>query len=154
MNAPRFFLAIGVGIAIAGCDSRQDPSVPDTTATGATSSDVQRREANVLEGDWTTVSVTAAGKSVEVTGGTITFVGGKMIMKTPGGETTTYLYRIDPLPEPKTIEMTDVRDTNAPPRYAIYELDGKSLRLCLGGEGKRPTAFGADGSRVFSLRRQ
>jgi len=154
MNAPRFFLAIGVGIAIAGCDSRQDPSVPDTTATGLTSADVQPREASVLEGTWTTVSLTAAGKSVEVTGGTITFMGGKMIMKAPGGETTTYLYRIDPMPEPKTIEMTDAQDTNAPPRFAIYELEGKSLRLCLGDEGKRPMAFGADGSRVFSLLRQ
>ena len=95
-----------------------------------------------------------AGKTVEVTGGTITFVGGQMIMKDPAGGTTTYLYRIDPLAEPKSIEMKDAQNTNAPPRFAIYELEGKRLRLCLGGEGKPPTAFDADGGRVFLLHRK
>ncbi len=75
-------------------------------------------------------------------------------MTAPSGEVTTYLYRIDPLAEPKTIKMTDAQDTNAPPRFAIYELEGTSLRLCLGGEGAPPTAFGADGRRVFLLRRK
>src|SRR5512140_3717235 len=147
MNCPRYFLAIGVGITITGCDSRHNPSVPDASAPGATSADLQRREANAVEGTWATVSFTLAGKSVEATGGTVTFVGGRMIMKAPAGETKTYLYRVDPLENPKTIEMTDTQDTNAPPKFAIYELEGKSLRLCLGGEGKPPTAFGADGSR-------
>ncbi len=154
MNALRFFVAIGVGMAIAGCDSRRGTSDPDTPAPSATSADIQRREASALQGNWTLISFTAAEKSVEVTGGGITFAGDKMIMKAPAGETTTYLYRIDPLAAPKTIELTDTQDTNAPPRFAIYELEGKSLRLCLGGERKPPTAFGADGSRVFLLHRQ
>ena len=77
-----------------------------------------------------------------------------MIMKDPAGSATTYLYRIYPLVEPKTIEMTDAQNTNAPPRFAIYELEGKRLRLCLGREGERPTAFDAEGGRVFSLQRE
>jgi len=100
------------------------------------------------------VSFTIAGKSVETTGASITFEGDKMIMKAPAGEIETYLYRIEPLTELKTIKMTQTKDTNAPPRFGIYELEGKRLRLCLGREGKPPTAFGADGSRVFVLRRQ
>ena len=154
MNLKHFFLMIGAAVAMAGCDSRQEPSVPETTDADAAPAEVQRRAASALEGNWTTVSLTAAGESVEVTGGAITFVGDKMIMKAPGGETTTYRYRVLPSPEPKTIEMTDTRNTNAPPRFAIYEFEGQSLRLDLGDEGKRPAAFGADGSRVFSLRRQ
>ncbi len=152
--ALRFFVAIAVGIAIAGCDSRQGTSERGTSAPGATSADIQRREASALQGSWTLISFTAAEKTVEVTGGGITFAGDKMIMKAPAGETTTYLYRIDPQGARKTIELTDTQDTNAPPRFAIYELEGNSLRLCLGGEGKPPTAFGADGTRVFLLHRQ
>ncbi|MCL4177147.1 MAG: TIGR03067 domain-containing protein [Verrucomicrobia bacterium] len=116
--------------------------------------EVQRREAIALEANWSLVSVTMSGKTVEAPGGSITFAGGKMIMKDPAGATTTYVYRIDPLAQPKSIEMTDAQDTNAPPRYAIYELKGEGLRLCLGGEGKPPTAFDADGGRVLLLHRK
>ncbi len=154
MNALCLLAAIGFGIAIAGCSPRQEPSVPDPSTSDAAAADAERREAGALEGEWMTASLTLAGESVEVSGATITFVGGRMIMKDPAGSTTTYLYRVDPTAKPRTLEMTDTQDTNAPPRYAIYELEGKNLRLCLGGEGKPPAEFGADGSRVFLLHRQ
>jgi uncharacterized protein (TIGR03067 family) len=77
-----------------------------------------------------------------------------MIMKDPAGSTRTYLYRIDPLAEPKSIEMIDEQKTNTPPSFAIYELDANRLRLCLGGQGKRPKSFDADGGRVFVLQRE
>lgn len=128
--------------------------MPDPSTSDAAAADAERREAGALEGEWMTASLTLAGESVEVSGATITFVGGRMIMKDPAGSTTTYLYRVDPTAKPRTLEMTDTQDTNAPPRYAIYELEGKNLRLCLGGEGKPPAEFGADGSRVFLLHRQ
>lgn len=151
MNRLCCFLAIGTGIVSAGCGLRQQqPSVSDTP----TGTQAQRLEAPALEGNWTMVSVTMAGKSSEETRGTLAFVGDKMIMKSPAGETTTNWYRIEPLSEPRTIELTDRQNTNAPPRFAIFELEGQRLRLCFGGEGKRPAAFGADGRPIFLFERK
>lgn len=154
MNTFPFFVVLGIVAALSGCDSRQLSSGPETPAPGETLAEVQRREGMALESNWSLVSVTMSGKTVETPGGSISFAGGKMILTDPGGATTTYRYRIDPLTQPKSIEMTDAQNTNAPPRYAIYELNGEGLRLCLGGEGKPPTAFDADGGRVFLLHRK
>ncbi len=154
MNARCFILAIAIAIGIVGCGSRQEASTPDKPERGAASADMRQREASALEGDWAMVSLALAGKSVNAPGGSISFQGGRMIMKDPAGETKTYLYRMDPLANPKTIEMTDSQDTNAAPKFAIYELEGKSLRLCFGREGQRPTSFDAEGTRVFLLHHQ
>lgn len=146
---------IGAGVTIAGCVVRQDRSAADTAAVQAHSANVQRQEAMALEGTWRTVSITGVSREpVKETGATIAFVGGKMIMKSPTGKTETFSYRIDALAEPKTLKLTEEQNTNAAPRFAIYELEGDSLRLSFGSEGKRPKAFRADKMPVFLLQRE
>ncbi len=155
MNFKHFFLMIGAGVAMIGCTTREAPSAADTAAVQAHSADVQQQEAEALEGTWRTVSITRiSAEPVEERRGTMTFAGGKMIMQSPTGKRETFSYRIDALAEPKTLELTEAENTNAPPRFAIYELKGESLRFCVGNDGTRPKAFGADGRPVFILQRE
>jgi uncharacterized protein (TIGR03067 family) len=155
MNLKHSFLLLGAAVAMAGCDARQAPSAPDRAVVPADSADLAQQEAKALEGTWRTVSVTRpSAEPVKDTRGTITFAGGKMILASPTGEREIFSYRIDALAEPKTLELAEADNTNAPPRFAIYELEGESLRFCFGREGMRPKAFGANERPVFLLQRE
>ena len=101
-----------------------------------------------LQGEWKLVShEDGNGKKVdEDSPHKFTFEGDKW-HSTPGGDGGPY--SVDSSKKPKTIDLT-LKDNN--PRKGIYELDGDTLKICIGVE--RPTEFkSAEKVMVMTLKR-
>lgn len=82
----------------------------------------------------------------------ITVKGDRMSHKT--GETTEESsFKLDPSKKPKQIDFTVVAGTDKGKNMkAIYELDGDSLKLCVGSPGaERPTEFASKAGTKIGL---
>jgi uncharacterized protein (TIGR03067 family) len=136
----RFLLAFIVIAFIAGADDKKE--------------DALKKELKSLEGTWTVVSTSFQGLLVEG-GGEFIITTDKLTMKNKDGKDETVNYKIDPSKKPKVIDFTPEEEKkNAAPGKAIYELDGDTLRICVGPPDKRPDEISDKGQVLFTLKRK
>jgi uncharacterized protein (TIGR03067 family) len=83
----------------------------------------------------------------------VVFKGQAMLFRTPAGEqqTEATLY---PSKQPKWIDTKDKKYGDT--MEGIYELNGDTLKMCLGRPGKRPEKFAVTGpnERLIVLKRK
>ncbi len=108
-----------------------------------------------LQGTWQAVSSQNDGRDdPDAQAHRLTFAGETFTIRRDGHVMIKGTFRIDPDKKPKTIDMILTEaprdDQRGKTALGIYELDGDTLKWCVGrpGEGERPKEFAAkDGSR-------
>jgi uncharacterized protein (TIGR03067 family) len=117
-----------------------------------------------LQGTWDVVKLQIAGEDVTAflkdAGATMTFDGNKYAFAAgPEGEKGTF--KLDPKAKPAAIDLTIAEGRGkGKVQPGIYDLDGDTLKICLGDEGSkdRPTKFAsAKGEAelvLFTLKRK
>jgi uncharacterized protein (TIGR03067 family) len=114
------------------------------------------KEAKKLEGTWTAVSATKDGKELgKEKDKEAVFSGDKLTLK-GGGKEEKFTYKLDPSQKPKTIDFKSAGDApkNSAPGKGIYELNGGTLKLCIGPPNRRPTEMSDKGQVLFILKRK
>lgn len=116
-------------------------------AFAETPADAVKREMALLEGEWTMVSGQRDGevlpeeyvktaKRVAKDGVSTVTINGMVVLETK--------FTVDPAKKPKTIDLTAVGEGKDGRIEGIYELDGDTVRFCIGEPGKgRPGEFTA-----------
>jgi uncharacterized protein (TIGR03067 family) len=121
-----------------------------TACALARSGDANEREK--LEGTWTFQPAADGDKKTKGPGVRMILKGNTIAFET-GKKRTQGAYSVDPSKSPKTMDITmeNVKGTI----FAIYELDGDTLKLChhLGAMAstKRPKTFAADKQTVLGI---
>jgi uncharacterized protein (TIGR03067 family) len=128
-----------------------------------------------LQGTWTVVSAAADGHSIDALKGKKFKIDGEILsIVNPANdkEKTKITVKVDPAKSPAQIDWLP-DDKNEPPMLGIYQLDGDTLKVLLGGgkgtvktdaktgkvievkkeEAKRPAAFDAKGALLFTFKR-
>jgi uncharacterized protein (TIGR03067 family) len=131
-------------------------------ATAVVTADNPKDKDN-LQGLWQAVELEANGQKApdEVAKQFKVLVKGDKIVFNPDTENREHTFTLDTMAKPKAMDLTP---SDGPAKgktlpYAIYELDGDKLRICLdkdGKTGKRPTEFKAaaeDGFALLTLKR-
>ena len=118
--------------------------------------DAVKDEMKKLEGTWVVESATADGKAeADLKGGQAVFAGDKLTLKGPGDKVEKFTYKVDPAQKPKTLHLTpEKKEKNAGTGKAIYELDGDTLKVCIGPPDKFPTEFTDKGHTLIVLKRK
>ena len=100
-------------------------------------------EVKKLEGTWVVHSATRDGKTLNhLKGGQMVFAGDKLTIKPAAGDDEKVTYKVDPSQKPKAMDLDpENKKLKADWGKGIYELDGNTLKLCLGRQGARPTEF-------------
>jgi len=113
-------------------------------------------EMKKLDGTWVVDKATSDGKPVEdMKGGRAVFAGDKLTLKAADGKEEKFTYKVDPSQKPKTMDFTpEKKEKNTAPGKAIYELNGDTLKVCLGPPDKRPAEFTDKGQVLIVLKRQ
>jgi uncharacterized protein (TIGR03067 family) len=103
-----------------------------------------------LKGTWVIQSATRDGKTLNhLKGGQLVFDGGKLTIKPAVGDEEEATCKVDPSQKPKTMDLDPENEKlKADLSKAIYELDGNTLKLCIGPPDKRPAEF-TDKSRAL-----
>ena len=122
----------------------------------APNADAVKEEMKKLEGTWTVESATKDGKPLEKQkGGQFIFAADKLTIKSADGKMEKMTYKVDPSAKPRTMDFVpEEKKPNTATGHAIYELDGDSLKLCLGPPGRRPKEFSDQGQVLFLLKRK
>jgi uncharacterized protein (TIGR03067 family) len=126
-------------------------------AGGRADEDETAKELKRLEGVW----ASTPAKKGRDRGHVLVFQGGKMgwsSFQTRDGEpvighSKLYDLRVDPKAAPKQITATRGKGEDGEKRLGIYELDGDTLKVAFGSEGKRPKKFGDGESQAIVLTR-
>ena len=120
--------------------------------------DPAKKEAALLEGDWTMVSGEASGQALPkemVESGKRNAKDGETTISISGKVYFKAKYTIDATKKPKTIDyMMTEGTTKGKTHLGIYELDGDTLKFCFAAPDKeRPTEFTAkaDSGRTLSV---
>jgi uncharacterized protein (TIGR03067 family) len=114
-----------------------------------------KKELKSLEGTWTVASATFQGKADKEEAGEFIFAADQLTMKNKEGKKETVSFKIDPSKKPKIMDFTPAAEKkNASPGKAIYELDGDTLKICVGPPDKRPDEIGDKGQVLFTLKRK
>lgn len=83
------------------------------------------------------------------------FAGDKLTLKPAVGQDEAVAYEIDPSQKPKTMDLEPENNKlKADLGKAIYELNGDTLKLCLGTKGIRPREFTDVGRASLVLKRK
>jgi uncharacterized protein (TIGR03067 family) len=108
-----------------------------------------------LAGTWKVESARVNGTDAPLAGGQVTFSGDRMTTRV-GGKEETVSFRVDPSKKPPTIDFASVDQTakGEAPGKGIYDLDGDTLKLCIGSADQRPTQFSDKGTFLAVLKRQ
>jgi uncharacterized protein (TIGR03067 family) len=112
-----------------------------------------------LQGTWYTVSVESHGMKVpaeRILAKDVRLVvkGNQWTLKeTQGDADKEYTVRLDPAKKPKAIDIVyQTGENKGKTSLGIYELDGSTLRVCLGEPGDpRPTKFRGDGAYTLEV---
>ena len=122
------------------------------TATADDASDEMKK----LEGTWVVDSATMDGKpDKDAKGGQVVFAGNKITLKKADGTEEKFTYKVDPSKKPKTMDFVpDEKKPNSATGAGIYELDGDTLKACIGPPDKRPTEFSDKGQMLMVLKRK
>jgi uncharacterized protein (TIGR03067 family) len=105
-----------------------------------------------VAGRWTVVSVEAAGQPVDaLKGAELLLDAGKKTFRMPSGATEAGTYALDASRNPRWIDATTEGKSGV--QKGIYEIDGKTLRMCFAqAGGERPGAFATrDGADLVLL---
>jgi uncharacterized protein (TIGR03067 family) len=113
-------------------------------------------EAKKLEGTWVAHSATLDGKAMEgVKSWQLVFAGNKLVLKMGDGIEDKYAFKVDPSRKPKWMDFDpEKKKPNANIGVAIYELDGDTLKICVGAQGERPTEFTDKAGPMIILKRK
>jgi uncharacterized protein (TIGR03067 family) len=124
--------------------------------TAAALSDTAGDEVKRLAGAWVIRSATRDGATLNhLKGGQVVFAGDKLTIKPAVGDDETVTYKIDPSRKPKAIDLDPKSERlKADLGKAIYELDGDTLKLCIGPPDKRPTGFADKDAALLVLTRK
>jgi uncharacterized protein (TIGR03067 family) len=107
-----------------------------------------------LQGTWQVVDLEADGQRVpeSMLAEATVVVRGDRFSSRGMGATYEGTMLLDPTATPRRL---DIRFEEGPEagstNLAIYELDGDTWRLCLGGDGRRPTGFGTEPGSARAL---
>jgi uncharacterized protein (TIGR03067 family) len=83
------------------------------------------------------------------------FAGDQLTLQPAVGQDETVAYKIDPSQKPKTMDLEPENNKlKADLGKAIYELNGDTLKLCLGTNDTRPTEFTEMGRASLVLKRK
>ena len=104
------------------------------------------KELKKFAGEWTFVSVEAAGKKIvaeALNGRTVVFEGTKYSVKRGDEVEESATLKIDPTKSPKYFDVIVTEGPNKDSKIlGIYEFDGDKLKVCFDPTGKkRPTEF-------------
>ncbi len=108
-----------------------------------------------LQGTWKVVRAEANGKPapaeiVERDSATYTFEGDKVTIRDRGTKRGVAQVTLDSGKRPKTIDMKDLEgQENHRTIHAIYEIRGKTLKICMGTKGERPGEFSGRGDAAL-----
>ena len=122
---------------------------------GCGSSNPPGDEMKKFEGTWLVDTATRDGKPAEDwKAAQLVFAGDKVTFKGSKG-TEQLLYKFAPSNKPKTINFTRPKnDSSEAPQLGIYELDGETLKLCIGPVDQRPTEFSDKQGLLAVLKRE
>jgi uncharacterized protein (TIGR03067 family) len=122
-------------------------------SVGAPATKDAKKDPPSLVGVWEAEKETTGGHERAIAAGSLTIeftADGKVSVQEGAKRTGPVEYRIDPKRAPAEIDVTEMN------MVGIYKVDGDTLTVCLGDDGKRPNEFASPaGSRVrlFSLKR-
>jgi uncharacterized protein (TIGR03067 family) len=117
--------------------------------------DAPKKELKKLEGTWAVGSATFQGKPDKEEGGEFIFTPDQLTIKGKDGKKEIVSFKIDPSKKPKIMDFTpEDKKKNASPGKAIYELDGDTLKICVGPPDKRPDEISDKGHVLFTLKRK
>jgi uncharacterized protein (TIGR03067 family) len=121
----------------------------------AANADGPSDELKKFEGIWLVESATRDGKPAEDwKDAQLVFAGDKMTFKGPKGE-QKHIYKVDPSKKPTAIDFAFAKkDPSLAPQLGIYELDGNTLKLCIGPVDQRPTEFSDKKGLLAVLKRK
>ncbi len=137
-------------------DNERDRRYKDILVTVQDSiSPEARAEMKKLHGTWRVVSATMRGVATDAFAGVEIVFAGDQNLWSMKDKVTHGFFAVNPSARPKTIEMFPAKMPSGAtgPMWA-YELDGDTLRLCLGSEHSPPRAIRDDGHLLLTLRRQ
>jgi uncharacterized protein (TIGR03067 family) len=122
-----------------------------TIAVQSAPRDDDQADLERLQGTWKVVRAEGMGtpvpaEIVERDSGTYTFEGDKVTIRERGTKRGVAQVSLDSGRRPRTIDMKDLEgQENHRTIHAIYEIRGKTLRICLGMGGERPGEFSGKG---------
>lgn len=111
-----------------------------------------------IQGTWHVAKALRDGKEVPPEGDMpdLVFKGDRVVAIVNGKEEDPAAYTLDATKTPRQIDITPQEGGDKGKTLkGIYELDGDKLKLCIAGEGDRPTNFqGAEDSVCYILDRK
>lgn len=118
--------------------------------------DAVKAELKKFEGAWQLASLEMDGEKVPAeTTKTfkLVFAGEKFMLKSGDETIMEGVGKVDPTQKPRAVDITpSTGDEKGKTLKGIYELDGDTLKICLGSVGKdRPKEFVAKKDAVFAL---
>jgi uncharacterized protein (TIGR03067 family) len=140
MKSPRWPVVLGVACAVVA------------VATAQPGAD----EAKKLDGTWV---VESTSRDAELAspwkGSQWVFAKDIVTVKWPmEREGKLFPFTVDPAKMPKVMDFAPPKNSKQAPWPMIYELDGDSLKLCIGSGDKRPTEFNNKQGLVVVLKRK
>ena len=139
MKSPRWPVVLGVACAVVAVATAQ----PGTD------------EAKKLGGTWVVESTSREKELANPwKGGQFVFAGDTATVKLPNEQEQTFTFTVDPAKMPKAMDFAPPKKSALAPWPMIYELDGDSLKLCMGTGVNRPGKFVDKEEIVVVLKRK
>ena len=138
MKSPRWSVVFGVACAVVAVATALAPD-----------------EARETGGTWV-VESTSRDKELAAPwkGSEWGFAKDIVTVKWPRGRELTFPFTVDPAKMPKAMDFAPPKKSKQEPWPMIYELDGDSLKLCIGSGDKRPAKFTDKDGFIVVLKRK
>jgi len=144
MKSPKWPVVLGVACAV----------VVVAAQLGADETN-KADETKKLEGTWIAESTSKdAELAMPWKGGQWVFAGDVVRLTLPREKEQTFPFTVDPAKVPKTMDIAPPKNSKQAPWPTIYELDGDSLKLCIGSGDKRPARFTDKDGFIVVLKRK
>ena len=137
MKSPRWPVVLGVACAVVAVATAQ-PGTDDAKKLGGTWVVESTSREKELANPWK--------------GGQFVFAGDRVTVKLPNELVQSYTFTVDPAKKPKAMDFAFTDKAQQHAWSLIYELDGDSLKLCMGYA--RPAKFVDREGIVVDLKRK